>query len=84
MSWRSVFVAAVGLLMGACEPQNSDDLQRWMNEVRRRHHSVPIKTPAAATVTAFSYQAADHPDPFDLGKLSVLEAVTTKNTPQPD
>ena len=84
MSWRTVSVAVMGLMIGACEPQNSDDLQRWMSDVRQRHHAVPIKMPTAATVAEFRYQVGDQPDPFDLRKLSVLEAATMTNAPQPD
>ena len=77
-SWSAV------LLLTACQQQESDDLQRWMAEIRQRHHPKPFNLPQAARTAEFRYQAGERTDPFDLSKLSTIDAAAISNTPQPD
>lgn len=77
----SVFVP---LLMPACQQQGSDDLQRWMAEIRRQHHAKPINLPQASQTLEFRYQAGERADPFELSKLSTLDPAALANIPQPD
>lgn len=77
-SWSAV------LLLAACQQQESDDLQRWMAGIRQRHHPKPVNLPQAARPAEFRYQAGERADPFDLSKLSTIDAAAISNTPQPD
>lgn len=77
-------LALVLLLMTACQQQGSDDLQRWMVEIRQQHHSKPFNLPQSAQIPEFLYQAGERTDPFDLSKLSTIDPVALANSPQPD
>ena len=72
------------LLMTACQQQSSDDLQRWMADIRQQHHAKPVNLPRASHASEFRYQAGERVDPFDLSKLSTMDATALANTPQPD
>jgi type IV pilus assembly protein PilP len=74
----------VPLFMAACQQQGSDDLQRWMDEIRQRHHAKQVNLPQASQVSEFRYQAGERADPFDLSKLSTIDPDALANTPQPD
>ena len=84
MRHRAAIAACLALLSGACQQQDNDDLQRWMAEVRQRHHATPIKMSAVATAVEFRYQAGERTDRFDVAKLSELEVATGNNKAQPD
>ena len=72
------------LSMTACQQQGSDDLQHWMAEIRQRHHVKPVSLPQVPQIPEFRYQAGERADPFDLSKLSTIDAAALANTPQPD
>jgi type IV pilus assembly protein PilP len=72
------------LSMTACQQQGSDDLQHWMAEIRQRHHVKPVSLPQVPQIPEFRYQAGERADPFDLSKLSMIDASALANTPQPD
>ena len=72
------------LSMTACQQQESGDLQRWMAEIRQRHHAKPVNLPQASKTAEFRYQTDERVDPFDLSKLSTIDASAITNTPQPD
>jgi type IV pilus assembly protein PilP len=55
-----------------------------MAEIRQRHHPKPFNLPQAARTAEFRYQAGERTDPFDLSKLSTIDAAAISNTPQPD
>jgi type IV pilus assembly protein PilP len=55
-----------------------------MAEIRQRHHPKPVNLPQAARMAEFRYQAGERTDPFDLSKLSTIDAAAISNTPQPD
>jgi type IV pilus assembly protein PilP len=55
-----------------------------MAEIRQRHHPKPVNLPQAARTAEFRYQAGERTDPFDLSKLSTIDAAAISNTPQPD
>ena len=84
MRYRVAIAAGLSLLSGACQQQDNDDLQRWMAEVRQRHHATPIKMPTVATPAEFRYQPGERADPFDVAKLSTLETAPVNNKAQPD
>jgi len=84
-SWWVLFrISWLSLLMSACQPQESEDLHRWMNDVRQRLHVSPITVPTIAPPPEFRYQAADRADPFDLARLALNEASLAHNALQPD
>lgn len=84
MRWASIWFIFPGVLLGACQPTDSDDIQRWMAEVRRKHHPSPIKVPAISAAPEFRYQANQRPDPFDLGKLVAVDPSPLPDKAQPD
>jgi type IV pilus assembly protein PilP len=55
-----------------------------MAEIRQRHHPKPVNLQQAARTAEFRYQAGERTDPFDLSKLSTIDAAAISNTPQPD
>jgi type IV pilus assembly protein PilP len=55
-----------------------------LDGIRQRHHPKPINLPQAARPVEFRYQAGERADPFDLSKLSTIDAAAISNTPQPD
>lgn len=84
-SWRTLlFVSWLPWLITACQPQESDDLHRWMDEVRQRFHPVPIAVPVVSPAPEFRYQASDRTDPFELSRLALNESGSAHNVAQPD
>jgi type IV pilus assembly protein PilP len=55
-----------------------------MAEIRQRHQPKPVNLPQATRTAEFRYQAGERTDPFDLSKLSTIDAAAISNTPQPD
>ena len=84
MRWAVACPICLGALLGACQPSDSDDIQRWMADVRRQHHPSPIQVPAISTTPEFRYQAHERPDPFDLGKLVAADVTSATDKVQPD
>ncbi len=70
MSARRTLPALAALLLAGCGAPGDDDLQAWMDGVRRRQHAAPVAAVAAPVAVAFSYDARDRPDPFDPARLS--------------
>ncbi len=59
------------LWLAGCDAH--DDLHRWMDGVRRRHHPAPAALPAAPAPAAVRYEPGVRPDPFSTALLDAGE-----------
>lgn len=86
MKWlrqRSVFSCVLCLVLAGCSGPEDDVLQAWMEKVRHETAPVPAPAPDPLVMRPVIYHPADHRDPFDAGKITVLAGVPGSG-PQPD
>lgn len=76
--------ALVALLLAGCGASGDDDLQAWMDGVRRRAHAAPVHSGAEPVAASFSYEARDRPDPFDPARLSLSDETAASAGAAPD
>ena len=81
---RYVVLAALGLLLSACDEQRDGDLRAWMTEVRQRHDAQHLSVPQPVSIPEFRYLPGQRVDPFDIAKLAASDDAQAGNGLQPD
>lgn len=71
---------ALGLTLGGCSGSNTQDLQRYVDEVRARQPTKIDPLPEFKPYETFLYQAADLRNPFDPGVPGPAEQLLAGNT----
>lgn len=84
MSDKLSFAVLVALLLAGCGMSADDDLQAWMEDVRKRQHAAPVAAVPLPVGAAFSYDARDRPDPFDPTRLSPTDELPSGAGMAPD
>lgn len=73
MNWRRLCPAWTALLMAGCSAPGEDDLNAWMESVRKRTHAAPVQSAVEPVAAGFRYEPRERPDPFDLVRLSLSD-----------
>ena len=65
-----ILICMLPLFAAACSSRDEENLQAWMNKVRRESHPVPLPISRPLVTESVRYEAGDHADPFDVKKIS--------------
>jgi type IV pilus assembly protein PilP len=84
MSVRCTVAVFATLLLIGCDTASDDDLQAWMEGVRKRQHAAPVAAVPERIAAAFSYDDRDRPDPFDPARLSPTDDLASAVGMVPD
>jgi type IV pilus assembly protein PilP len=80
---RSVFSGVLCFVLTGCSGSEDDALHAWMEKVRHETAPAPVIAPDPLVIRPVIYSPADHRDPFEAGKITVLSGVPGGG-PQPD
>lgn len=84
MSRYRWLTALLALLLVGCGATGDDDLQAWMEGVRKRAHPAPVQRVEAPVAANFTYEARERADPFDPSRLSLADDTASSDGAAPD
>lgn len=80
----AVFWLMLSVALGGCGATHDEALEAWMAKVRSEAVPAPMHEPAPLVVHPIAYEQANHPDPFDAGKITSFAVVSLGTGAQPD